>query len=88
MRRPRFPWSTSQERSRLPRDAVATRDGHRVVLKVDGTTVQRGAPITEGLSTGTHRTDLPSGLQAGDAIVADARRDVAPGTRSIPFSRK
>ena len=70
----------------VPRDAVATRDGRRVVLKVDGTTV-REAPVTEGLSNGT-QVEIASGLTAGDVIVADARRDVAPGARVNPiFSR-
>ncbi len=70
----------------VPRDAVTTRDGHRVVLKVDGTTVREVA-ITEGLSTGTH-VEIANGLKAGDVIVADARRDVAPGTKVNPvFSR-
>ena len=70
----------------VPRDAVATRDGRRVVLKVDGTTV-REAPVTEGLSNGT-QVEIASGLTAGDVIVADARRDVAPGATINPiFSR-
>ena len=70
----------------VPRDAVATRDGRRVVLKVDGTTVREVA-ITEGLSTGTH-VEIANGLKAGDVIVADARRDVAPGTKVNPVFAK
>jgi len=70
----------------VPRDAVATRDGRRVVLKVDGTTVREVA-ITEGLSTGTD-VEIANGLQAGDVIVADARRDVAPGTKVNPVFAK
>lgn len=70
----------------VPRDAVATRDGHRVVLKVDGTTVREVA-VTEGLSTGTH-VEIANGLKAGDVIVADARRDVAPGTKVNPVFAK
>ena len=70
----------------VPRDAIATRDGHRVVLKVDGTTLH-DVPVTEGLSNGT-LVEISNGLTAGDVIVADARRDVAPGTRVNPiFSR-
>jgi HlyD family secretion protein len=70
----------------VPRDAVATRDGHRVVLKVDGTKVREVA-ITEGLSTGTH-VEIADGLKAGDVIVADARRNVAPGTKVNPVFAK
>jgi HlyD family secretion protein len=70
----------------VPRDAVATRDGRRVVLKVDGTTVREVA-IIEGLSTGTH-VEIADGLKAGDVIVADARRDVAPGTKVNPVFAK
>lgn len=70
----------------VPREAVAMRDGNPVVLKVDGTAV-REVPITQGLSTATH-VEIASGLKAGDVIVADARRDVAPGTPVNPVFAK
>jgi HlyD family secretion protein len=66
----------------IPRDAVAARNGRRVVLKVEGATV-REVPVTEGLSNGT-LVQIADGLTAGDVIVADARRDVAPGTKVNP----
>src|SRR5262245_49702737 len=66
----------------VPRDAVATRAGRRVVLKVD-TGAVREVPVTEGLSNGTH-VQIANGLETGDVIVADARRDVAPGTKVNP----
>jgi len=70
----------------VPRDAIATRDGRRVVFKVDQGTV-RDVPVTEGVSDGA-QVQIADGLQAGDVIVADARRDVAPGTKVNPvFSR-
>ena len=70
----------------VPRDAVATRDARRVVFKVEEGTVQP-VPVTEGLSNGT-QVEISSGLKAGDVIVADARRDVAPGTKVNPVFAK
>ena len=67
----------------VPRDAVTTRAGHRVVLKVDADTVREVA-VTEGVSDGT-QIQIASGLKAGDVIVADARRDVAAGTKVNPI---
>lgn len=66
----------------VPRDAVATRDGRRVVLRIDAGSV-RDVPVTEGLSNGA-QVQISSGLQAGDVIVADARHDVAAGTKVNP----
>ena len=37
-------------------------------------------PVTEGLSDGK-RVVLTSGVQRGDTIVSDARRDVVHGSR-------
>ena len=70
----------------VPRDAITTRGGRRIVLKVEGGIV-REAAVTEGLSNGT-QVQISNGLKTGDVIVADARRDVAPGTKVNPiFSR-
>jgi len=70
----------------IPPDAITTRGGRRVVLKIDNATVQE-APVTEGLSSGT-LVQVVAGLKAGDTIVADARRDVAPGAHVNPvFAR-
>ena len=59
----------------VPKEAVTTRDGKRVVQKVDGSTVSTVA-VTEGLTDGT-RVQIVSGLAAGDLVLADARRQLA-----------
>ena len=66
----------------VPRDAVTSHGGHRVVFRVDGADVSE-VPVAEGLSNAT-QVQISSGLHAGDVIVADARRDVAPGTKVRP----
>ena len=48
----------------VPREAVTTRAGARVVLKVQGDTVQ-AVPVTEGLNDG-QRVQILTGLSAGD----------------------
>jgi membrane fusion protein (multidrug efflux system) len=63
----------------VPREAVTTRAGQRVVLKVDGQTVA-AAPVTEGLADG-QRVQIVQGLAAGDVVVADARRQLSDGAR-------
>lgn len=66
----------------LPREAIAMRDGERVVLKVDGDQV---VPVTvvEGLNNG-RQVQIVSGLAAGDQVLADARRQLPPGARVTP----
>lgn len=68
----------------IPRDAVATRNGTRVAYRVANGVVS-AVPVDEGLGDDTHVAIL-SGLGAGDQIVADARKPMAPGTkvRAIP----
>ncbi|MCC7123329.1 MAG: efflux RND transporter periplasmic adaptor subunit [Acidobacteria bacterium] len=66
----------------VPRDAIATRDGARIALRVQGDTVQP-VTITEGLSDGT-RVQILSGLAAGDVLVSDARRQFTTGTKVRP----
>ena len=63
----------------VPREAIATREGRRHVLKIEGDVV-RPVPVTEGINNGT-LVQILSGLAAGDTVVADARRDVAPGVK-------
>jgi RND family efflux transporter MFP subunit len=66
----------------VPREAVVTRGGTRVALRiVDGTVSE--VPVREGLANATH-VEIAGGLQAGDTIVADARREVAAGARVNP----
>jgi RND family efflux transporter MFP subunit len=63
----------------IPRDAVTTKDGKRIVLKVQGDAVST-IEVVEGLGDGT-RIQIVKGLSAGDKIVADARRQIAPGAK-------
>ena len=63
----------------VPREAVTTRAGRRIALVVTGDTV-KSVDVTEGLSDG-QRVQVLTGLNAGDTVVADARRQLADGTR-------
>lgn len=63
----------------VPKEAVTTKAGRRVVQKVTGDTVTEVA-VTEGLADG-QRVQIKSGLNAGDLVLADARRPVAAGTK-------
>ena len=70
----------------VPREAVTTRDGERVVLRIDGDVV-KATPIKEGLTDGS-RVQILDGLAAGQVVVADARRDVASGVKVRPIEQK
>ena len=63
----------------LPREAVTTRDGKRVALKVEADKV---TPVTvvEGLNDG-RLVQIVSGLSAGDHVIADARRQLPADAR-------
>lgn len=63
----------------VPREAVTTRDGKRVVLRVSQGTVQP-ATVTEGITDDT-RVQIVAGLATGDLVVADARKALPPGTK-------
>ena len=63
----------------VPREAVFDHDGGRAVYRVQGDIVSMVA-VTEGLTDGK-RVVLTSGVQRGDTIVADARREVVNGSR-------
>jgi len=71
----------------VPRDAVATRDGARVVYRVADNVVT-AVPVVEGL-TDEGRVQILKGLAAGETIVADARKALASSTkvRAIPAIR-
>ncbi|HTM32647.1 MAG TPA: efflux RND transporter periplasmic adaptor subunit [Vicinamibacterales bacterium] len=71
--------STAQDAVLVPREAVGTRDGKRIVLKVSDGAVSP-VEVTEGLSDGG-RVQIVKGLAAGDTVVADARRQVASGVK-------
>jgi RND family efflux transporter MFP subunit len=74
----RIPTATAQG-AIVPREAVFDRNGGRAVYRVQGDVVSIVA-VKEGLSDGK-RVVLLSGVQAGDTIVADARREVTEGAR-------
>lgn len=74
-----IPLARAERAVAVPRDALTTRDGKRVVLRIDKDVVVE-TPVTEGVSSGAV-IQIASGLAAGDVIVADARRDVAAGTK-------
>lgn len=63
----------------LPKDAVMTKDGKRMVQKIQGDTIAT-VVVTEGLSDGT-RVQIVSGLAAGDIVMADARRQIPTGAK-------
>jgi RND family efflux transporter MFP subunit len=69
----------------VPHEAVATRDGQRVVLRVADGRVQH-VTVTEGV-TDERRVQIVSGVSAGDLLVADARRALADGARVRPVVR-
>lgn len=70
----------------VPREAVGTRDGKRVVLKVQDGTVT-AVEVVEGISDGM-RVQIVEGLAAGDTVVSDARRQVAAGARVRPVAAR
>lgn len=81
-----IPLARAAQALAIPRDAVVTRGGRRVALRIDGNTVAE-APVTEGITDGA-LVEVVSGLASGDVIVADARRDVAIGATVNPVFDK
>jgi RND family efflux transporter MFP subunit len=63
----------------VPKEAITTRDGKRIVQKVDGSMVST-VEVTEGLTDGS-RVQIVTGLAAGDVVLADARRQLASGAK-------
>jgi multidrug efflux pump subunit AcrA (membrane-fusion protein) len=63
----------------VPKEAIATRDGKRVVQKVQGDAVTF-VEVVEGLTDGT-RVQIVKGLAAGDTVLADARKQIASGAK-------
>lgn len=63
----------------LPKDAVMTREGKRVVLKVQGDAVSI-VEVVEGITDGT-RIQITKGIVAGDTVIADARRQLPTGAK-------
>jgi HlyD family secretion protein len=63
----------------VPKESVTTKDGQRVVQRVEGNSVIT-VEVTEGLADGT-RVQIVKGLSAGDVVLADARRPLAAGAK-------
>jgi RND family efflux transporter MFP subunit len=63
----------------VPREAVMTKDGKRVALKIQGDSVAT-VEVVEGMNDGT-RVQIVKGLSAGDKVVADARRQIPAGAK-------
>jgi len=70
-----------------PSTFFTTRDGKRIVQKVQGDSVTV-VEVVEGLADGA-RVQIVKGLAAGDTVLADARRQLAAGAkvRGIAESR-
>jgi len=66
----------------LPREAVATREGQSVAMKVTGSDVA-ATSVETGLSDG-RRVQILSGRTSGDVVLADARRQLPAGARVNP----
>lgn len=79
--------ATSAHAILIPKEAVAAREGKRIVQRVQGDTVSI-VEVVEGLTDGT-RVQIVKGLAAGDTVLADARRQLATGSkvRGIAESR-
>lgn len=71
--------STADNAVMLPKDAVAGAAGKRFVQKVTGDSVTV-VEVVEGLSDGA-RVQIVKGVAAGDTVLADARRQLASGTK-------
>lgn len=71
--------ATAADALTIPREAVTTRDGKRVVMKIDGEAL-RPVEVTEGLTDG-RLVQITTGLAAGDQVMADARRQLPEGAR-------
>lgn len=71
--------ATTQNAVLVPKEAVTTKDGKRIVQKVQGDTVAT-VEVAEGLADGV-RVQITKGLSAGDVVLADARRPIAAGTK-------
>lgn len=72
--------ATADDAVLVAKDAVTTRDGKRVVLKVQDDTVVP-VEVVEGLADAT-RIQIVQGLAAGDQVVADPRRPITAGARA------
>ena len=70
----------------VPQEAVTTKDGQRVALRIDANTIS-AVPVTEGVTDG-RVIQIASGLRAGDVIVSDARQNVTAGAKVNPVFAK
>jgi RND family efflux transporter MFP subunit len=74
--------SRAEQAVAVPREAVFTREGRRMVYVVSGDKVS-AVPVTEGIAD-AGRVQILSGVSAGQQVVADARRQVAEGVKIRP----
>jgi multidrug efflux pump subunit AcrA (membrane-fusion protein) len=74
--------SRAEQAVAVPREAVFTREGRRMVYVVSGDKVS-AVPVTEGI-VDAGRVQILSGVSAGQQVVADARRQVAEGVKIRP----
>jgi RND family efflux transporter MFP subunit len=63
----------------IPKEAVTTQNGKRIVQKVQGDSVAI-VEVVEGAADGG-RVQIVKGLSAGDTVLADARKQLAPGSK-------
>ena len=71
--------ATSADAVLVPKDAIAAKDGKRIVQRVQGDSVST-VEVTAGLSDG-QRVQVVTGLAAGDLVLADARRQLPAGAK-------
>jgi RND family efflux transporter MFP subunit len=71
--------ATTTDAVLVPKDAVTTREGKRVVQKVNGDTVAY-TEVVEGLAD-AGRVQILKGLSSGDSVLADGRKQLAPGAK-------
>ena len=63
----------------IPKEAVTTQSGKRVVQKVQGENVSL-VEVVEGATDGG-RVQIVKGLSAGDTVLADARKQIPSGSK-------
>lgn len=71
--------STTPNAIVIPKEAVTTQNGKRVVQKVQGDTLSV-VEVVEG-AMDANRVQIIKGIAAGDTVLADARKQVAPGSK-------
>ncbi len=78
--------STTPNAIVIPKEAVTTQNGKRVVQKVQGDTVSL-VEVVEGATDGG-RVQIVKGLSAGDTVLADARKQLPSGSKVRAIAAK